>query len=42
MEETWFNPVPMANHAIEERLLNEYGFPDLMDNPMVPRYYCTR
>lgn len=41
MEETWFNPVypvSMANHAIEERLLNEYGFPDLMDNPMVPAY----
>ena len=38
MEETWFNPVYMVNSAIKERLLNEYGFPDLMDSPIVPAY----
>lgn len=38
MEETWFNPLHMANHAIEERLINECSFPDLMDNPIVPAY----
>ena len=38
MEETWFNPVYMVNSAIKERLLQEYNFPDLMDNPIVPAY----